>query len=502
MMGRALVRVGPWLRGGALALLLAALIAPMPAALLDALLVANLAASLVVLLSCAAPRPPRVVNALPAVLLGGALVRLALELAASRAILGGGSPGAVIAAFGSVAVRGDAVVGAAVFVILTVVQLVVVVQGGERVAEVAARFALDAMPGQQLAIDATARGGAIDARQARREREALEQRAQRAGAMDGAMRFVKGDAVAGVVIVLVNLIAGTLLGISRGGLAPGAAAARYATLAIGQGLLAQVPSMLLAVAAALSVSRPLVRPDDRRLVASSTLRACAGVMLLVGVAPGFPLWPFALVAAALAALSLLPQAPEESAVVDRIDIDDTERRLDELSVDAPALVRATSPALISATELTALRRWLAEEEVPAGDLRALLEAVLRAGAAGDAAERWRSRVREALGPVLSARFAPQGELAVWMIGPTLEGALRDELARRPTFGAALTDDLRTMVDGGCASDETVTLLAAQPVRRALWESLRAGRRRCVVLAPEELGATVKITVRGVLDPMG
>jgi type III secretion protein V len=115
-------------------------------------------------------------------------------------------------------VRGDAVVGAAVFVILTVVQIVVVVQGGERVAEVAARFALDAMPGQQLAIDAAARGGAIDARQARREREALEQRAQRAGAMDGAMRFVKGDAVAGVVIVLVNLVAGTAPGrLSRRG---------------------------------------------------------------------------------------------------------------------------------------------------------------------------------------------------------------------------------------------------------------------------------------------
>jgi type III secretion protein V len=498
----ALGRVGPWLRGGALALLLAALIAPMPAPLLDALLVANLAASLVVLVSCAAPRPPRLVSALPAVLLGGALARLALELAASRAILGGSSPGAVITAFGSVAVRGDAVVGAAVFVILTVVQLVVVVQGGERVAEVAARFALDAMPGQQLAIDASARGGAIDARQARREREALEQRAQRAGAMDGAMRFVKGDAVAGVVIVLVNLVAGTLLGVSRAGLAPAAAAERYATLAIGQGLLAQVPSMLLAVGAALSVSRPLVRSDDRRLVAPSTLRACAGVMLLVGVAPGFPLWPFALVAAALAALSLAPQPSLERRVGDPLDIDDTERRLDALSIDAPALVRATSPALITPAELTALRRWLAEEEVPSSDLRALLEAVLSAGAAGDAAERWRSRVRAGLGPVLAERFAPGGAVAVWMIGPSLEGALRDELARRPTLGAALADDLRSMVEAGCAEGETVTLLAAQPIRRALWESLRAGRRRCVVLAPEELGDAVKITVRGVLDPMG
>ena len=507
MTSSALARVDPWLRGGALTLLLVALIAPMPTALLDVLLVANLAASLVVLLSSAAARPPRIVAALPAVLLLGALARLALELAASRAILAGASPGAVITAFGSVAVRGDALVGAAVFVILTVVQLVVVVQGGERVAEVAARFALDAMPGQQLAIDAAARGGSIDARHARREREALERRAQRAGAMDGAMRFVKGDAIAGVVIVLVNLIVGTLLGVARDGLAAAGAAQRYATLAIGQGLLAQVPSMLLAVAAALSVSRAHGRPDDQHLVAPTTLRVIAGVLLLVGVAPGFPLWPFALVAAVLAALSLFPRPSSvppkgQPDARELVDIDDTERRLDALSVDAPALVRATSPTLISAAQLTALRRWLAEEDLPVGDLRAVLEAVLRAGALDDAEERWRSKVRVSLGPLVAARFAPDGAIAVWMVGPSVEAAMRDELARRPTLGAALADDLRTMVETGCSGEEAVVLLAAQPVRRALWESLRGGRQRCAVLAPEELGDAVQITVRGVLDPMG
>ena len=500
----ALGRVDPWLRGAALALLLAALLAPLPAALLDALLVANLAASLVVLLSAADPRPTRLVAALPAVLLGGVLVRLALELAASRAILGGASPGAVIAAFGAVAVRGDAVVGAAVFTILTVVQIVVVVQGGERVAEVAARFALDAMPGQQLAIDASARAGAIDARQARRERAELERRAQRAGAMDGAMRFVKGDAVAGVVIVLVNLVAGTLLGVSRAGLPAGAAAERYATFAIGQGLLAQVPSMLLAVAAALSVSRPIAPADGGRLVAPSSLRITAGVMLLAGVAPGFPLWPFALVAATLAALSLAPRraapaAPEGTHVA--IDLDDTERRLDALSAEAPALVRATSPALVTTADLTALRRWLAEEGVPTDDLRAILEAALGAGAAGERPERWRAAVRAGLRSLIARRFAPDGAIAVWLVGPSVEAALRDELARRPTLGAALVDDLRAMVQGGCPNAASVVLLAAQPIRRALWEALRAGPTDCVVLAPEELGDAVAITVRGVLDPM-
>ncbi|MDB4929569.1 MAG: type secretion protein [Myxococcaceae bacterium] len=498
----ALGQVDPWLRGGALALLLAALVAPVPAALLDVLLVANLAASLVVLVSCAAARPPRIVAALPAVLLGGVLARLALELAASRAILGGGGTGAVIAAFGAVAVRGDVVVGAAVFAILTVVQIVVVVQGGERVAEVAARFALDAMPGQQLAIDASARGGAIDARQARREREALETRAQRAGAMDGAMRFVKGDAVAGVVIVLVNLVAGSLLGASRGGLAPAAAVERYATLAIGQGLLAQVPSMLLAVAAALSVSRPHSRADHRHLVAPSTLRIAAGVMALVGLAPGLPLWPFAVVAAALAAASVVPApaaaTPDEAA----IDVDDTERRLDALSADAPALVRIATPAMVSVAELTALRRWLADEGVATDDLRPLLEAIVRVGAQGDAPERWRSAVRVALRPQIEARFAPGAEVSAWLLGPGVEGALRDELARRSTLGPALVDDLRSLVDGACPRDAEAIVIAAQPVRRALWEALRPGRSRCVVLAPEELGDGVKVTVRAVLDPMG
>lgn len=506
----ALVRVEPWLRGAAVALLLAALIAPMPTALLDALLVANLAASLVVLVSCAAARPPRVVAALPAVLLAGALVRLALELAASRAILGGQGPGAVISAFGAVAVRGDVLVGGAVFVILTAVQLIVVVQGGERVAEVAARFALDAMPGQQLAIDASARGGAIDARQARREREALEARAQRAGAMDGAMRFVRGDALAGVVIVLVNLVAGTLLGVSRGGLAPGAAAERYATFAIGQGLLAQVSSVLFAVAAALSVSRPLVPTDERFAVSPGALRVIAFVMLGVGVAPGFPLWPFALVSAGLGALSMLERAQggdpaarsADRTAVGVVDIDDTERRLDALSVVAPGLVRATSPALISTTDLTALRRWLAEEDVPVCDVRAILEAVLQAGGTNDAVDRWRARLRVALGPLIVARFAPGGVIAVWVVGPSLEGAMRDELARRPTLGAALADDLRAMVEAGCGGAEAAVLVAAQPIRRALWESLRTARPSCAVLAPEELGDGVAITVRGVLDPMG
>ncbi len=569
-----LARVEPWLRGAALLLLVFALVAPLPIALLDLLLVANLAASLVVLAACATARPPRLVSALPAVLLGGTVVRLALELAASRMILRGGDAGTVIHAFGSVAVRGDALVGVAVFVILTVVQFVVVVQGGERVAEVAARFALDAMPGQQLAIDGAVRAGTLDARAAKRDRDALEQRAQRAGAMDGAMRFVKGDAIAGVVIVLVNLVVGTVLGATRSGLPVRAAAERYATLAIGQGLAAQVPSMLLAVAAALAVSRPQSRLDESVWVAPMTLRTVAGVLLAVAVAPGFPLWPFATIAAVLLALSFAPRparlvdarvrltvtsdaggqalatdaraewsrsaealgisAPsievvrsegEPTLSVDGtehlrghwtnddvaslvrstaptwVDVDDTERRLDKLSIDSPALVRSTVPTLASIANLTALRRWLCDEGVPVGDLRAMLGAIQRAGAVGDSVDRWRSRVRVELGPTLQAHFAPRRALSAWMLGPTVEDAARDELARRTTLSPALVGDLRDLVAARCNMDEEATILASVAVRRAVWEALRSMPGRRTVLAPDELGDAVAITVLGVLDPM-
>lgn len=496
-------RLDPWLRFGALALLLLALIAPLPSALLDLLLVANLAASLVVLAACAAARPPRLVSALPAVLLGGTLARVALELAASRMILRDGEAGAVIAAFGAVAARGDALVGAAVFVILTAVQFLVVVQGGERVAEVAARFALDAMPGQQLAIDGAVRAGSLDARMARHDRSVLEARAQRAGAMDGAMRFVKGDALAGVLIVVVNLVAGTALGVLRGGLPAREAAERYATLAIGQGLAAQVPSMLLAVAAALSVSRPLSRADDA-WVTPTTLRVVAGVMLLVALAPGFPAWPFVAASVALAVGSLAVRAPAAAVGPDErpaeIDVDDTEHRLDALSARAPALVRTTVPACVGPLELTALRRWLAEEGLPLDDLRALLDAVSRVGAVGDPVGRWRARVRVELGAVIGATYAPAGALSAWMLGPSVEEAVRDELARRPALGASLVEDLRALVAQRCPTTGPVTILASVDARRAVWEALRTMSVRPTVLAPEEIGDAVSITVLGVLDP--
>ena len=175
-------------------------------------------------------------------------------MGSTRLILSRGQAGHVIEAFGRVVVQGNPVVGAVVFAILTLVQLLVVAKGAERVAEVAARFTLDALPGKQMSIDADLRAGLLDAAEARRRRRALERESQLHGAMDGALKFVKGDAVAGMAIVLVNLVGGLATGLVRG-MSVAEAGRRYSLLAIGDGISSQIASLLVAVAAAVAVTR-------------------------------------------------------------------------------------------------------------------------------------------------------------------------------------------------------------------------------------------------------
>ena len=203
--------------------------------------------------------------------------------------------------------QGSWVAGAVVYAILALVQLLVVSRGAERVAEVAARFTLDALPGKQMAIDAELRAGAIDGAEAGRRRRALEQESQLHGAMDGALKFVKGDAVAGIAIALVNAVGGLAAGVLRG-MAPGEAARRYVLLAVGDGLASQVPALLLAVAAGIAVTR--VSGDDRsvasrvarELVAEPRALVASGALLLaLGLAPGLPAAPFLAIGAAMAA---------------------------------------------------------------------------------------------------------------------------------------------------------------------------------------------------------
>ena len=283
----------------------AMMIVPLPTWLLDVLITLNLALSVTMLLAAAYARDALSIATFPTLLVLTTLYRLALNVSTTRLILLQADAGQVVRAFGTFVVRGDYVVGAAVFLILTIVQYVVISRGAERVAEVAARFTLDAMPGKQLAIDADLRAGAIDAEEARRRRAALSREAQLFGALDGAMRFVKGDAIAGILIVIISLIGGLIVGTLERGMEIGPAAKLYTLLTIGDGLVSQLPALLISTAAGLVVTRVASEEEGGALGADVvrqllgrpvTLAIVAVLLVTLAVLPGMPLAPFLVVA--------------------------------------------------------------------------------------------------------------------------------------------------------------------------------------------------------------
>jgi type III secretion protein V len=292
------------------AAVLGALVVPLPSWLLDLGLALNLIAAAALLLAALQASGPLELSAFPTLLLVTTLFRLTLNVSSTRLALAEGHAGAVIQAFGEFVVRGDYLVGGVVFAVVTLVQFLVVAKGAERVSEVAARFTLDAMPGKQMAIDADLRAGLIDQAAARERRRRLERESQMFGAMDGAMKFVKGDVLAGLVIVLVNLLGGVLVGILQRGLDGQEALARYALIAIGDGLVSQVPSLCIAVAAGLVVTRVSPGEEGQSLgedIGLQLFGSRSGLVLLAAVAvalsavPGMPYLIFLAVAGSLAA---------------------------------------------------------------------------------------------------------------------------------------------------------------------------------------------------------
>jgi type III secretion protein V len=288
------------------------MIIPMPTYLVDALIGFNFFYSLLILVGALYVSSPVQFSSLPSIILLGTLFRLALSITTTRLILSQADAGQIVSAFGDFVVGGDVLVGLIVFLIITVAQFVVITKGAERVAEVGARFALDAMPGKQMSIDNEARSGEIDQQEARRKREELERESQFYGAMDGAMKFVKGDAVAGLIIIAINLVGGLTIGSLQRGLTVGEAAHTYSLLTVGDGLIAQIPALMMAVAAGAVVTRVPSghRPQDLsseilgQLAASERALALAAVILFAfGLVPGFPLlvfWFFAAAAGLLA----------------------------------------------------------------------------------------------------------------------------------------------------------------------------------------------------------
>lgn len=284
------------------------MILPLPTWLVDVLIGINMTISAMLLMVALYLPSPLAFSSFPSVLLVTTLFRLGISIATTRLILLNGDAGHIVYTFGNFVVGGNLVVGLVVFLILTIVQFVVITKGAERVAEVAARFSLDAMPGKQMSIDGDMRAGTIDMDEAKRRRNVVEKESQLYGAMDGAMKFVKGDAIAGLIIVSVNLLGGILIGTMQKGMTVADAAKTYSVLTIGDGLISQIPALFIAICAGMIVTR--VQTGDgpsnvgkdigsQVLSQPKALLIAAGVALGMGAIPGMPVATFLTLAAIL-----------------------------------------------------------------------------------------------------------------------------------------------------------------------------------------------------------
>ncbi len=279
----------------------AMMILPMPTFMLDALVAVNIALGVMLVLMGIYIQKALQFSAFPSVLLISTLFRLSLSVATTRMILLEGDAGAIIDTFGGMVAGGNVVVGMVVFLIITLVQFLVIAKGAERVAEVGARFTLDAMPGKQMSIDSDLRSGLIDKTEARNKRRELELESKLHGSMDGAMKFVKGDAIAGIVIIIINLLGGLSIGIFQLGMPAGDAMQKYSILTIGDGLVAQIPALLGAMSAGLIVTRVTDSESDRHLGDSigkqflaipRVLIVTGGICFAAALIPGFPVATF------------------------------------------------------------------------------------------------------------------------------------------------------------------------------------------------------------------
>ena len=315
-----LSEIGAFAKRGDIALavgvmtILVVLILPLPPVLLDLFLAVSIILSVLILMTALFIHTPLEFSAFPTVLLIATMLRLALNLASTRLILAHGHEGTsaaghVIQAFGNFVMAGNFVIGIIVFIILVIVNFVVITKGSGRIAEVAARFHLDAMPGKQMAIDADLSAGLIDEGEARRRRKTLEDEGGFFGAMDGASKFVRGDAIAGLLVTMINIIGGMVIGIAQQGLPFTDAAHAYTILTVGDGLVTQVPALIVSTAAGLLVSKAGVSgAADKALMAQlsgypKALGMSSAVMLVMSLLPGIPMLPFLFLGGGAASLA-------------------------------------------------------------------------------------------------------------------------------------------------------------------------------------------------------
>ena len=368
--------------------ILVVLILPMPAIMLDFLLAISITFSVLVMMTALFIRTPLEFSSFPTILLIATMMRLALNLASTRLILSEGhtgtdAAGEVIEAFGGFVMGGNLVIGLIVFAILVIVNFVVITKGSGRIAEVAARFTLDSMPGKQMAIDADLSAGLIDEKEAKQRRETLENESSFFGAMDGASKFVRGDAVAGLLITAINLVGGLVVGMMQKDLSFSEAGQVYSLLTIGDGLVSQIPALIVSTAAGLLISKAGVKGEaDKALVGQlsgypKALGMSAGAMAIMAVLPGIPFIPFIALAGlagwlaytatrrdqrtamqtmAKEALAANPPAPKEAPISDTLAIDALKI---ELGYGLLSLINAQDGQDRLSEQIKALRRQVA-----------------------------------------------------------------------------------------------------------------------------------------------
>ncbi|MEA2268791.1 MAG: flagellar biosynthesis protein FlhA [Solirubrobacteraceae bacterium] len=296
------------LAAGGVVLVVVMMIVPLPAALLDLFITINISAALAIVVATMYLNKPLEFSAFPSLLLLTTLFRLAINVSVTRLILLEGDAGHVVEAFGEFVVGGNVVVGLVIFLVLVVIQFVVITNGAGRVAEVAARFTLDAMPGKQMAIDADLNAGQITDEQARERRSEISREADFYCAMDGASKFVKGDAMAAVLITMINLLGGIIVGVAQQGMPFGEAASHFSLLTVGDGLAAQIPALLISVATGILVTRSASEKDLGNEITGQVFRhhkaplVAGGVICLFALVPGLPKLPFLLIGGGFVAI--------------------------------------------------------------------------------------------------------------------------------------------------------------------------------------------------------
>ncbi|MGE0602887.1 MAG: flagellar biosynthesis protein FlhA [Xanthobacteraceae bacterium] len=385
----ALLRRGDLMLAIAVLGILVVLIMPLPPMVLDLLLALSIILSVLILMTALFIQGPLEFSAFPTVLLMATMLRLSLNLASTRLILthghqGTSAAGHVIEAFGNFVMGGNFVIGIIVFAILVIVNFVVITKGSGRIAEVAARFTLDAMPGKQMAIDADLSAGLIDENEARKRRKNLEDESAFYGAMDGASKFVRGDAIAGLLIVFINIIGGIVIGMAQQGLTFSKAGAVYTLLTVGDGLVTQIPALIVSTAAGLLVSKAGVSgAADKALLKQlsnypKALGMSSGVMIVLSLLPGVPMLPFLALGAGAGALAFVstrqnkaaaaaeaakasskePSLPQEEPIANALKIDDLKI---EIGYALLPLVNAPDGSDRLTEQIKALRRQIASE---------------------------------------------------------------------------------------------------------------------------------------------